>query len=51
MKDDKIKDIERCFLGSLLIAAEKGEITNTRLKADDFKFTPYGHIYKTILKQ
>ena len=51
MKDDKIKDIERCFLGSLLIAGEKGEITNTRLKADDFKFTPYGHIYKTILKQ
>jgi hypothetical protein len=45
------KEIERCFLGSLLIAAEKGKITNTRLKADDFRFISYGLIYKTILKQ
>jgi hypothetical protein len=47
------KEIERRFLGCLLIAAEKGEVINTRLKlkADDFRFTYYGVIYKTILKQ
>ena len=45
-----IRDMERCFLGSLLMGAEKGK-AETRLKADDFDNKNHGRIFETILKQ
>jgi len=45
-----IRDMERCFLGSLLMGAEKGK-AETRLQADDFDSKIHGRIYETILKQ
>lgn len=49
MTDTKdLKEIERSFLGCLLLATEK---TDTRLNPDDFENKKYGRIYETILKQ
>jgi replicative DNA helicase len=42
--------MEKCFLGSLLMGAEKGK-AETRLKADDFDNKNHGRIFETILKQ
>jgi replicative DNA helicase len=45
-----IVEMERAFLGSILIAAENGKV-ETRLKPDDFESKIYGKIFETILKQ
>jgi replicative DNA helicase len=43
-------EMERAFLGSLLIAAGKGK-ADTRIKPDDFESRTYGRIYAAMLKQ
>jgi len=50
MKDRDTKEIEQCFLGSLLLATENGKV-ETRLQTNDFKNKKYGRIYETIMKQ
>ena len=45
-----IIEMERLFLGGLLIGADKGR-PETRLQKDDFENKNHGKIYETILKQ
>jgi len=50
MSEKNIHEMEKAFLSSLLIAAEKGQI-ETRLQPDDFEDKAHGRIFETMLKQ
>jgi len=50
MNRNDTPEMEACFLGSLLIDAERGQV-DTRLQPDDFESKANGRIYETILKQ
>lgn len=49
-KENDNNEMERAFLSSLLIDAERGQI-ETRLRPDDFEYKTHGRIFETILKQ
>jgi replicative DNA helicase len=49
-KERDNNEMEKAFLGSLLIDADRGQI-ETRLQPDDFEYKTHGCIYETILKQ